>query len=219
MHKYAILIAKDLLLEARQKDLWLVMLGFSVLELFLFAFSLGSQGRDWGSTQAGILWMGFLFAGMLSLGRGYQREAYNETLAGIHMAPGGRLVVWLGKWTVSFLAMLLMESLVFPLYLTLFGFGWAHFSTAMVLVLLLGAVGVAAVGTFVAALAVGMPGHEAVMPVVLMPLLVPVAIAAVEATQHLWVGQSATLWIHVLGAYDLIFMAFPLLAYEFLWEV
>ncbi len=215
MHKFWAMVSKDLLLEARQKDLWLVMLAFALLDLFLAAFSFGSMAR---SAAPGILWMAFLYAGMLSIGRGFTRESDDGTLLGISLAPGGRWPVFWAKLAGAFLALLAMEGILVPLYLVLFGLGLDRLSVAFLAVLVLGAVGVASVGILMAAISMNIGGHDAVMPVLLMPLLVPVAILSVKASMALWVHQSATFWIRGLGAVDAIFLALPLLAFEYLWE-
>lgn len=215
MRKFWAVVSKDLLLEARQKDLWVVMLAFALLDLFLAAFSFGHAVRP---AAPGILWMAFLYAGMLSIGRGFTRESDDGTLLGIALAPGGRWPVFWAKLAVAFMALLAMEGIVMPLYLILFGLGLGRLSMAFVVVLVLGALGVASVGILMAAIGMNIGGHDAVMPVLLMPLLVPVAILAVKATMAVWHHQSAIFWIRGLGAVDLIFLALPLLAFEYLWE-
>ncbi len=219
MRKFIVLVGKDLLLEARQKDVWVLMIAFAVLELFLFAFTLGDQGSRWGAARAGILWMGFLFAGMLSIGRSYARESQEDTLTALSLAPGGRMPVFWAKLAVAFVAMVTMEGVVVPLYAMLFNLPQSLLSGPLALVLVLGALGVVAVGTLMAAVGFNLSGHDTVMPILLMPLEVPVAITAVQATAQLWQHGDPWPWIHGLMAFDMVFLALPLLAYEFLWEV
>lgn len=215
MRKFVAILAKDALWEARQKDLWVVMVGFSVLELMVSAFTVGGTTRADGP---GILWMAFLYAGMLTTGRGFSREAEQGTLAAISLAPGGRWPVFWAKLAVAFLSLFGMEVVVAPLYLALFGLGLGRFSLGFVAVLMLGALGMASVGTLMGSVGLHLAGHEAAVPVLLMPLVVPVAITAVKANLALWHHQTAMFWIRGLVAVDVVLLALPLLAFEVLWE-
>ncbi|NMP23579.1 heme exporter protein CcmB [Sulfobacillus harzensis] len=215
MRKFALVLGKDLLLEARQRDLWLVMLGFAVLEIFLAAFSVGGQLHQ---VAPGILWMAFLYAGMLSVGHGFAREMDDNTLGGLALAPGGRWPVLWAKLTAAFLALMGMQMLVAPLFLAVFGLGLGRMSASFVGVLALASWGVATVGTMMAIMGIHLQGRDAAMPVLLIPLLVPIVIMAVKATSLTWQHRPAIFWIRGLAAVDVVFMALPLLAFEYLWE-
>lgn len=219
MRKYWALAANDLRLELRQKDSGVLILAFGALQVLLLGFALGSRGTAWRVVEPGILWMGFLYAGMLSVTRMFARDMPEEVLTGLVLAPGGRMPVFLAKLSVTLLFMLATELVVTPLYTVFFGTSGRAGLWPMGLVLALGALGIVAVGTLMAAIGANLSGHDLLMPVLLMPLLVPVAITAVEATGALWRGADAWAWIHGLMAYDAIFLGMPFLVYEFLWEV
>lgn len=211
------LTVKDIVLETRQYDAMILMPVFAAMEVLLFVFTLGTQPSIWHREASGILWMGFLFAGILSVTRLYGRESAEEALTGIHMAPGGRTAVFWSKLFVGFAFVFGSELAVWLLT--------GHLAPAvrdvpaLVLVLALGALGIVAVGTLMSAVASGMTGTSPLLAVFVMALEVPLAISASQATTALAHGQRPWLWIHGLIAYDLIFTALPLVLYEFLWEV
>ena len=80
--------------------------------------------------------------------------------------------------------------------------------------LLLADAGIAVVGTLVGALAVQTRAREVIVPLLALPLMIPVVIAAARGTAPLWLEAGAAAvegrWPLILGLYDLVF---GLLAY------
>jgi heme exporter protein B len=80
--------------------------------------------------------------------------------------------------------------------------------------LLLADAGIAAVGTLVGALAVQTRAREVIVPLLVLPLMIPLVIAAARGTAPLWLEAGAAAvegrWLLILGLYDLVF---GLLAY------
>ena len=219
MRKVWILFLKDMWLEARQKDMGLLMLAFAVMQTFIFGFALDDGGRMRTGEVSGILWMGFLFAGMLGTARLFGRETSEDVMSGMSMAPGGRLPVMAAKMAVAWVFCAATVCIVTSMDLAVFQVPGARFSLTVLLAMLLGAMGMASVGTLLAGVSLNLSGHEVLLPVLTMPFLVPVAIAGMEATRAVWSMGQPWPWIHALMAYDMIFTALPLLLYEFLWEV
>ncbi|MDA8205172.1 MAG: heme exporter protein CcmB [Thermaerobacter sp.] len=218
LRKFIVLVVKDLVLETRQFDAGLLMIAFAALELLLSVFALGTERSLWTHAAAGILWMESLFAGILSVTRIYARELPEDAYVGVDLAPGGRLSVFWAKICVGSLFVGITEAVVSlpSWHLAVLAPGNAG---VFGLVLALGAVGIAAVGTMMSAMMTGLSGPSPLLAVLAMALEVPLAISAIEATLQLQRGLSPWLWIHGLIAYDVIFVTLPVLLYEFLWEV
>ncbi len=219
MRKMWILFLKDMRLELRQRDMGALMIAFAVMETLLFGFALDSGDRLPVSEMAGILWMGFLFAGMLGIVRLFGRESKEDVMVGMAMAPGGRLPVVAAKMGVAWLFCVTTGMTATAMAVAVFQVPGTQISFAVVVVMLLGALGVASVGTLLSSVSLNLSGHEVLLPVLTMPFLVPVAITGMEATRAVWTGGRPWPWIHALMAYDVVFMVLPLLLYEFLWEV
>lgn len=212
---------KDLLLEFRTKDMWVTMMAFMLMVIFMFGFAVGAAHVDLRGVFPGILWMSFLFAGMIGIGRSFSHEVPEDALLGLVLAPGDRMGIFLAKVFVAFLFMMGMELLATPVFFVLFNEPWVGSLGLFLLILVLGAVGFVGVGVLLSAIAANTRAGDVLIPVALVPLEVPVMITAVQSTTLVLSGngQASWQWIHGLMAYDVIFLALPLLIYEYLWEV
>jgi len=82
----------------------------------------------------------------------------------------------------------------------------------------LGTLGYTAVGTLLAAIAVNTRAREVMLPILLLPLVVPVLIAAVQATGNLIEGGTwAEIggWVRLLVVYDLVIIAVSVLTFDY----
>ena len=101
--------------------------------------------------------------------------------------------------------MLTLGALVLPLTVILFAVDLAAAGPALVIVLVLGAVGVAAVGTLYAGLTVRLRAREVLLPLLLLPVAAPLLLAAVSATSVLLAGDpfgELAAWLQLLAGYD-----------------
>jgi heme exporter protein B len=95
------------------------------------------------------------------------------------------------------------------------------FSAPLIVVTVLGTVGFASVGTLFSALAVNTRAREMVMPVLFLPVVVPVIIAAVKATGLVLSGESwggIASWLQIIGAFDIIFIVASVLVFAYVIE-
>ena len=92
----------------------------------------------------------------------------------------------------------------------------------LVLVLLLANAGIAVIGTLVAGLAIQTRARDLIVPLLALPLLVPVVLAAARsATPLLQDGGAGALpgnWIAILAIYDLLFALIAYAVFDFLLE-
>ncbi|HBW34550.1 MAG TPA: hypothetical protein DEF89_04025 [Desulfosporosinus sp.] len=92
----------------------------------------------------------------------------------------------------------------------------------LIIIMLIGSVGFILVGTFLAALTSNLRANEALLPVILFPLLMPVLLAAIEATSAVFTGLTLDQylpWIKLILVYDLVFLIMPFLLFDYLMEV
>jgi heme exporter protein B len=77
-------------------------------------------------------------------------------------------------------------------------------------------------GTMVGALGIQTRTRELIVPILALPLLIPLAIAAARATSPLLLeGGAAAIpgrWLLVLGLYDLVFALLAFAVFDFLLE-
>jgi heme exporter protein B len=109
-----------------------------------------------------------------------------------------------------------MQALVLPLVAVLLHAEMARVLPALIVVLLLGNLGFAALATLFAAMTVRARAREVMLPVLLLPLLVPVLIGGVKATEAALRGGfgAAVGALGVLAAFDAIFVVAGVLLFE-----
>ena len=186
---------------------WLVVM-FAALVLLVFAFAVGPDPRLLERLAGGLLWVGIVFTGLLSLSRTFHSEELSGGLEGLQLYPGEIRAVYLGKLLGNLVLLLVVEAILFPVAAILFQLDLAARPWALAGVALLGTFGFSVVGTFYAALTLHLRARELMLPLLLLPLLVPVLLGAVSATTALVAGGPGTEvgpWIRLLVAFDVIY--------------
>lgn len=199
---------KDLLIEARTKQGLNAMAFFAALLLFIFSFAIGPDPELLGRVAGGLLWVGIVFTGTLSLGRTFQSEEMSGGLRNLRLYPGEVRAIYLGKLLGNLAVLLLVEALLFPAAAILFQLDlWSH-APGLAAIALLGTLGFSTVGTFYAALTVHLRAREVMLPLLLFPALVPVLLGAVNATDAVLSGDPLGRlggWLRLLVAFDILF--------------
>ena len=198
---------KDILLELRTKEIIASMLVFAVLAVIIFNFAFDPTPAVLALVVPGILWVAFTFSGILGFNRSFILEKDKGSLDGLLLCPISRDVIYLGKLAGTFLFMLAMEALLFPIFAVLYNVSlWIP---GLFLVTALATLGFATVGTLFSAMAVNTRSREIMLPLLLLPVIVPVIIAAVEATAALLGGATLAdlgRWWTLLLSFDVIFL-------------
>jgi heme exporter protein B len=199
---------KDLVLELRSRERLVVSGTFAVLVAVVFSFSLDPTVRA-RSVAGAMIWVTIIFSGILGLGRSFALEREQDALAGVLLAPVDRGAVFLGKFLANLAVLLAVEAVVFPVYALFFGLAFAGSLAAVAGVVFLASVGFMLLGTLFAAVSAHTRLGETLLPVLLLPLLIPVVIFAVQGTQRLLVGRPVAEVAGILKmllAFDLIFL-------------
>jgi heme exporter protein B len=198
---------KDILLELRSRDIIVSVLVFGFLVVVVFNFALNVTPGMVTELAPGILWVAFAFAGTLAMNRAFVREKEQGGLEGLLLAPVSRDAIFLGKALVSFLFMLIVEAALLPVFAALLGF--SAFSFTLILTILLATLGFATVGTLFSAIAVQTRSREIMLPVLFFPIILPVLIAAVEASTWAIGGETSTgvnRWLPLIAVFDALFL-------------
>jgi heme exporter protein B len=210
---------KDLRIEWRTKDMFTSMAVFAVLALLIFNFAFELRIPDKKMVVPGILWVTVAFAGVLGLGRAFITEKDKGSLAGLLLAPVDRSAVYLGKMISNFIFILVVEAFILPL-ITVF-FNVTFISPALLLILFLGTLGFASVGTIFSALAVNTRAREVLLPVLLFPVLLPVLIAGIRSTIGFLEGDTLadhTNWLKLIIFFDILFLTVAFLTFDYVVE-
>jgi heme exporter protein B len=201
------LLWKDVLLELRTKERLSSLFALAFLIILVFVFALSPEQAQRPEIGAAVLWVTLLFAGMLSLQRGFLIEQERGCLFGLLLTPIDPSTLFLAKLLGNVLFLIIVEAIITPIMLFLLGSSWSLALTMLPVVLLLGIIGFSALGTLLSAIAVRTRAREVLLPVMLLPLLIPLLIAAVKVTSALLAGESwPAVWLRVLLAFDVIFV-------------
>ena len=214
-------LRKDLVVERRAKEGVNALVFFAILLLFLFYFALGPDRDRIRAALAGLFWLAFVLAGLLGLGRAFAVERENDCLDGLVAAPGDKGAVYLGKVAGISALMVGMEVAFIAAAGIFYNLDLWPAIPRLLLVAVAGTVGFAAVGTLFAAMTSHLRAREVLLPVLLLPLAVPVLLAAVKLTESALGGEPwrTTLpWWHLLLGFDVVFLVVGLLTFELVLE-
>jgi len=218
----AALLRKELLLELRTLESVPGMSLFAVSTFVVFHFALNRNSVE-GDLGAGILWVTLLFAAMLGVNRLFVADADQGGFDGFLLAPVDRSAMFLAKALALLAYLIVLEIVAVAAFaLLLLGPSLGPALPGLLLTLLLGDIGVAVIGTLVAALAVRTRARDLLGPLLALPLFVPIVIGGARATSPLLLAGSpawpALRWLLTLALYDLVFGLIAFALFDFLLE-
>ncbi len=204
------IVRKDLLIEFRTRQRIVVMGAFAVLIGILFSFAIPPGTIRPQDIAAGLVWMTLVFAGILGVGRTFQLEAEDGAFQGLLLTPVPRDAVYLGKVVSNFLLVAVLVALILVVFGAFFQVDYGDHPIALLLTLGFGALGFVGLATLFGAITSGTRLGETLLPVLLFPLLTPMIIFGVSATNRLLAGRPVAEVsgnIRVLAAFALIALA------------
>lgn len=215
-----ILLGKELRLEFRSRELLSATIIFALVVVVFFSFAFEPTAAESRRYGPGLLWIAFLFAGSLMLNPSFAREQTNETLDALRMAPISPFAILLGKMLANFVFMSVAELVLVPVFAVLYNISLAGIGWRLMLVLILGTTGLTVTGTVFSAVSAHARMRELLLPLLLLPILTPLLIAAVESTASLFQEQPAldTTWVAFLAGFDIVFLTASWLLCDYLLE-
>lgn len=219
LRSVAAIVWKDLAAEFRSRELIGAMLVFAALVILIFNFALELDIRTREAVTSGVLWVTFTFAGTLGLNRSMSIEKDRGCLDGLLLAPVDRSAIYFGKAIGNLFFMLIVEAIILPMYSVLYNVNL--FQPGLIFVILLGSIGYTAVGTLLAAMAVQARTRDVLLPILLFPVLIPLLLAAVKASNGFLQGfeiEEIMPWVNLMIVYDVIFIAVAFMVFDFVVE-
>jgi heme exporter protein B len=218
LNKVFAIVWKDIVAELRTKEMFSAMFVFAIIVIvvFNFAFDLRVSGERVRQVAPGALWVAFAFSGVLGLNRAFVMEKDRGCLEGLLLAPVDHTAIYFGKMISTVLFMLVVEVITLPVFTAFFGVNL--FDLRLVLVIVLGTVGFASVGTVLSAMTAQTRAREVLLPILLLPVAAPVLIAAVKATAGILDGMTMgeiARWLQLLVAFDIIFPAVAFMTFDY----
>ena len=208
---------KDVRCELRARQVWISMGLFALLVLVVFNFAIDLRATDASVVGPGALWIAFVFASILGLGRTLTGEQQNGAFDRLLVCPVDRRAVYFAKLLGNLLFIGIVEVVAVPVFAALYNLPVAF--GPLVPVVALGTLGIAAIGTLFAAVAANTRAREVLLPVLVFPLIVPVVIGAVKATQSLITPDITNApWLGLIAAFDVIFLSISAITFEYVIE-
>jgi len=216
----AILLGKELRLEFRTRELLNTTIIFALIVVVLFSFAFDPTPAESRHYGPGLLWIAFLFAGALMLQPSFAREQLNDTLDALRMAPVKPFAILLGKMLANFIFLAITEAILVPVFAVLYNVSLYGIIGRLIFVLAFGTAGLVITGTVFAAISGHARMRELLLPILLLPVLAPLMIAAVEATSSLFADQPAldSVWASFLAGFDVVFFTASWLLSDYLVE-
>jgi len=218
----AAILRKDLRIELRTKESVPSMALFAVTTFVVFHFGLDRDTLE-GELAAGVLWVTLLFAAILGINRLFVAEREQSGFDGLLLAPIDRSSLLVAKATALFMYLVALELVAVPVFALFFlESGFWRGLPLLIVVVVLADVGIAVVGAMLASIAVNTRARDLLLPLLLLPLMVPVVIAAAAATEPLLsipvdTSESGK-WLAVLALYDAVFGLLAYALFDFLME-
>jgi heme exporter protein B len=220
-HDALLVAGKDLRIEARSRVGLNQVVPFAVLVLVLFAFALDPDQDVLVKAAAGLFWVAVLLATLLAV----QRSAGLESDDGIPDAlrlsgldPAG---IFLGKAAAVAVQLVVLEIVLGVGVVVLYGVDISGIGI-LAATMVAATIGLAASGTLYGVLAGGLRVRETLLPLLLLPVVAPVLIAATRASEAALTGLSVDVapgdWLGLLAAFAAIYLAFGVVAYGTLLE-
>jgi len=201
--------AKDLRSELRNKEAMNAALSFSVVVLLLFSLAFDPiQNPDTRDMAGGLLWIVYLFAGILLLNRSFAREAANDCMEALVAAPISGAAIFTGKMFANTVLLLALEMISLPVFGMFYDINWATRLPLLLLVFFLGTWAFAAVGTIFSAITANHRLRELMLPLLVFPITVPAMMASVQLTVLILTGEpiaDSEIWLKLLLGVDVIF--------------
>ncbi len=211
------IVGKDLRSELRARQVWVAMALFSALVLVVFYFAFDLRVENSAAVAPGALWIAFVFASVLGLGRTFAAEQEHGAMDRLLLCPVDRQMIFLAKLIGNLIFLGVVEVVAVPLFAAMYNL--PILTGGLVVIVALGTIGIATMCTLFAAVAATTRAREIMLPLLVFPLLIPVVIGAVRATQSLVIPVvNDPPWPGLLAAFDVIFVTLSALFFQYVVE-
>lgn len=219
LRKVLAIVWKDVVSELRTREIFSAMFVFALLATLIFQFAFDLRVDNVRQVVPGVLWVTIAFSGVLGFSRSFVLESDKGCLEGLLLTPVDRSGIYFGKMLGNLLFMLTVEAIILPLFVILFNL--PMWMPGILLVVLLGTLGLATVGTLFSAIAVNTRTREIMLPILLFPVVVPVLVAGVRMTGGFLDGTPLSEmrnWMQLLAGFDVIFLALAFITFDYVVE-
>ncbi len=210
--------AKDLRCELRERQVLNAAISFALVVLLMFSFTFDPNTNvAVRGLSGGLLWVVYLFSGVLVLNRSFARETSNDCLEALVAAPLPGEALFMGKTLSSFLLILAVELICLPVFGIFFDVSWLPRIGGLLPILLLGGWSFAAVGTTFGAVTASNRMRELMLPLLLFPICLPALVACMSLTWAVFdpaAVPETNPWLRLLIGFDVIYTLLGIMVVE-----
>lgn len=214
-----LLVGKDLRIEARSRQTIGLVVVLGLLIVVVLGLGLeATNASGFGATA--VLWVAYLFSGVLCFEKTMAVERHDGALAGLLMAPLDRGLIYIGKLISNLVLMLAVAAVVTPAGILFFSFDLSAAPGTFALIMALSILGFAAVGTLFSAMISSTRLQGGLLAMMIFPVALPLVIASTQMLLHAFRDHEAVGFdgIGILVAFDVIFLTASWLLFEWVLE-
>jgi heme exporter protein B len=215
------IIHKDLVSEWRSRRAWPAMILLGIVVAVVFSVQIDLPSAYKGQIAASLLWITIFLAATLSLDRSFALECEDGCWQALLRYPVSPSSVYLAKLAVNVVWLAVLQCALIPLFAVLTDVPLLGRPWAMALVALLGNVGIASAGTLLGALAARVQKGANLTALLALPMVIPVVLAAAEATRIQAEGRIDAAWWDwngLLASFAAIFIVAGVVLMDFVAE-
>ncbi len=212
---------KDLAIEFRTKSAFYSALVFSLLAIVVFYFAWDPTAVASVDLAPGVLWVIFIFSGLLGLNRSFGMELADRALDALLVAPVPREAIFAGKALANLLFVMGVQLLVVPAVFLVYNLAFGVELLVVLGLALVAAIGLVAVGTLFSAMVSNTRLAELLLPMLALPFFVPIVLAAAQTSSRVIAGRpvaESLPWLQMLVAFDIVFVSACTLAFPYTLE-
>ena len=216
-----LLAGKDLKIQARTRHTFGLIAVLGVLIVVVLGLGLGPQADVRGFSATAVLWVAYLFSGVLCFEKTMAVERNDDALAGLLLAPIDRSLIYAAKLLANLALMAAVSAVVTPIGVLFFSFDLSAAPLTFAGVIAASMVGFAAVGTLFAAVVSSTRLQGGLLAMMIFPIALPLVIVSTRAMTAVFrdgrpIDRST---LGVLLAFDAIFLAVGWVVFDLVLEV
>jgi heme exporter protein B len=212
---------KDLLIELRTRTAFLSSVVFSMLGLAIFYFAWSPSAVAASDLAPGVIWVIFTLSGIIAVQRSFSIEQPERAGDGLLVSPIDREAIYLGKAIANAIFIGAVQLIAIPVAVLFYNLPFGQVIGILFGIAALATIGIVAVGTLFASMAVNTRMAELLLPMLSLPFFMPIVMAAATSTSRLLAGRplaESSSWIKLLVAFDVVFLTACTLAFPYTLE-
>jgi heme exporter protein B len=215
------MIQKDLTREIRAQHVWPRTLLRALVLVLLQATQVDLPVEQEAGVVGGLLWITIFFSGTLAIERSFASEHEGGCWQALLLYPIAPSALFLAKLLTNFVSIIILQLAVIPLFIVLTDVRLLDRPGSLALIVVLGSVGFASVGTLIGALTAGLRNRGGLLALLLLPLVAPILLSSAEATRIVLASHNDPLWwwwTQLLATFAVVFTVVGAMAFSVVME-